>query len=63
MIKEVEAVSGGDNDPNMMLGKDGGYTACLYFTISDIDSDSVEGDTIVDKGTGMWVEPLRYINQ
>lgn len=35
----------------MMLGKDGGYTACLYFTISDIDSDSVEGDTIVDKGT------------
>ena len=50
MIKEVEAVSE-DNDPNMMLGKDGGYTACLYFTISDIDSDSVEGATIVDKGT------------
>ena len=49
-IKEVEAVSE-DNDPNMMLGNDGGYTACLYFTISDIDSDSVEGDTIVDKGT------------
>lgn len=49
-IKDVEAVSE-DNDPNMMLGKDGGYTACLYFTINDIDSNSVEGDTIVDKGT------------
>ena len=49
-IDKIEAVSE-DNDPNLMLGKDGGYTSCLYFTISDIDEDSVEGDTVVDKGT------------
>lgn len=39
------------NDPNQMLEKAGGYTACVYFTLKDIDSDSVEGTTIVDKGT------------
>lgn len=49
-VKKVEAVSE-DNDPNQMLGKEGGYSSCVYFTISDIDSDSVEGDTVVEKGT------------
>ena len=49
-IKEIEAVTE-NNDPNKMLGKEGGYTSCIYFTISDIDSDSVEGDTVVAKGT------------
>lgn len=49
-IKEVEAVTE-NNDPNKMLGKEGGYTSCIYFTISDIDSDSVEGGTVVAKGT------------
>lgn len=49
-IKEIEAVSE-NNDPGQMLGKDGGYTSCVYFTISDIDSDSVEGDSVLEKGT------------
>ena len=49
-VNEIEAVTE-DNDPNKMLGKEGGYTSCIYFTISDIDSDSVEGDTVVEKGT------------
>ena len=49
-VEEVEAVTE-DNDPNQMLGKEGGYTSCVYFTISDIDSESVEGDTVVAKGT------------
>ena len=49
-IKEIEAVTE-NNDPNKMLGKEGGYTSCIYFTISDIDSNSVEGDTVVAKGT------------
>ena len=49
-ITGTEAVSIG-NDPNQMLGKEGGYTSCVYFTITDIDSSTVEGNTIVEKGT------------
>ena len=49
-IIKTEVVSA-DNDPNQMLGKDGGYSSCTYFTITDIDSDSAEGDTVVAKGT------------
>ena len=49
-IKEIDSVTV-NNDPNKMLGREGGYTSCIYFTISDIDSDSVEGDTVVAKGT------------
>lgn len=49
-ITETQAVSK-DNDPNNMLGKEGGYTSCVYFIISDIDSSSVEGDSVIAKGT------------
>lgn len=49
-ITGTEAVSIG-NDPNQMLGKEDGYTSCVYFTITDIDSSTVEGNTIVEKGT------------
>lgn len=49
-ITELEAVTE-DNDPGYLLGKDGGYTACVYFSISDIESDSVPGDSVLEKGT------------
>ncbi|WP_050008345.1 hypothetical protein [Butyrivibrio sp. WCE2006] len=40
-----------DHDPNEHLGKPGWYTSCVYFTVSYIDPDSIEGSDIVDKGT------------
>ncbi len=49
-IIEIEAVTE-DNDPNGFLNLDGGYTSCIYFSVDGIDSDDVEGETIVDKGT------------
>ena len=50
-IKEVQAVKKG-HDPNGLLNKEnGGYTACVYFTIADIDESEIPGEDIVDKGT------------
>lgn len=55
-IKGVEGVTGTqavteDNNPDGLLGKDGGYIACIYFTYDKIAEDSVIGDSIVAKGT------------
>lgn len=38
-------------DPDDLLGKEGGFSACVYFTVSDINPDEVVGDSIVAKGT------------
>lgn len=40
-----------NQDPDELLGKDGSYTDCVYFTVKPIDPSEVEGETIVDKGT------------
>lgn len=40
-----------DLDPDQLLGKEGGYSACVYFTVSSIDASTVPGNTIVEKGT------------
>lgn len=40
-----------ENDPNGFLGADGGYTGCVYFTVSSIDSEIIDGADIVAKGT------------
>lgn len=40
-----------DLDPNGLLGKEGGYTSCTYFTIKTIKPSSVEGEGIINKGT------------
>ena len=49
-IKDVAAVTS-DNDPNGLLGKEGGYTSCIYFTIKQIDDKSIQGDNVIAKGT------------
>lgn len=49
-IKGVEAVTK-ENDPDGILGKEGGYYGCLYFTTSLIDESSIPGKSIVEKGT------------
>ena len=40
-----------DNDPNNGLGKDGSYTAAVYFSHENVDQSTVYGDTIIEKGT------------
>lgn len=49
-VTEVEAVTE-NNDPNSMLGKDGGYYSCIYFGLEGVQQDLVNGESIVDKGT------------
>ena len=55
-LKTVSGITGfmavsESNDPNNMLGKESGYSACIYFTIDSIDADLVKGNSIVEKGT------------
>lgn len=40
-----------ETDKNAMLGKEGGYTSCVYFGLQDVDATTVPGTSIVDKGT------------
>lgn len=40
-----------NHDPNGMLNKQGGYTACIYFSSPLVDQDAVYGSDIVEKGT------------
>lgn len=49
-IKEIGAVTK-DNNPDGMLGKEGGYYGCLYFTTKLIEESSIPGKSIVEKGT------------
>ena len=38
-------------DPDKLLNKEGGFSACIYFTFDAINPEEVPGDTIVEKGT------------
>lgn len=49
-VGDISAVTE-DNDPNGQLGKDGGYTATVYFSSPLVDQSLVYGDTIIEKGT------------
>lgn len=49
-ITSVKAVTS-DNDPNALLGKEGGYSSCVYFTVSLLNDNAVVGDNPVAKGT------------
>ncbi len=49
-ITETGAVTK-DRDPNGMLGKDGGYTACVYFTFDGVPQEEIPGDDVIAKGT------------
>lgn len=40
-----------DNDPNGKLGKQGGYTAQVYFSSDLIEQSGVYGTTLLEKGT------------
>ena len=50
-VTGIQAVTK-NNNPDGLLGKDGGYKACLYFTCRGIDPDLIPGSDIVAKGVG-----------
>lgn len=55
-LKSVDGITGTqavteDNNPDGLLGKEGGYSACIYFTFDKIDAATIKGDDIVGKGT------------
>ena len=49
-VQEVGAVTE-DNDPNGQLNKPGGYTSTVYFSVSQVNQDEVDGNDIIEKGT------------
>ncbi len=49
-ITSIQAVTS-DKDPNHLLGKDGGYTSCIYFGIKGLNTTLTKGNDIVEKGT------------
>ena len=55
-LNGVESITGmqavtDDLNPDGLLGKEGGYSACIYFTVAATIPDEVPGDSIVEKGT------------
>jgi hypothetical protein len=55
-LNKVDGVTGtqavtANNDPEGLLGKEGGYTDCVYFTVKEISASAVPGKNIVEKGT------------
>ena len=49
-VKDIAAVTE-QNDPNEQLNKAGGYTAQVYFSSDLIDQSSIDGNSVIDKGT------------
>ena len=49
-IIDVQAVTE-ENNPNEQLHKAGGHTSQVYFSSNLIDQGSIEGNTVIDKGT------------
>ena len=55
-LEKVDSITGMQavtktNDPNGLLGKEGGYTSCIYFTVKDINPSFIKGESIIEKGT------------
>ena len=41
----------GNNDPNKMLYREGGYKTCIYFSVNGLDVSSVPGNNEIERGT------------
>lgn len=49
-VGDISAVTE-ENDPNGNLGKEGGYTATVFFSSPLVDQSLVAGDSVIEKGT------------
>ena len=55
-LKQIKSIFGVEavtekTDANKLLNKNGGYTACVYFSSKKVKQDYVYGNTIAEKGT------------
>lgn len=55
-IRNIDGITGCQQvteslNPDGLLGKEGGYSACVYFTHAEINQNDVPGNSIVAKGT------------
>ena len=55
-LSNVEGITGCQQvtkelNPDGLLGKEGGYSACVYFTHAGVAQDGIPGNSIVAKGT------------
>ena len=52
-VKEITGIQAvtEEQNPDGLLGKEGGYLACIYFTVAAVFPEEVPGNTIVEKGT------------
>ena len=55
-LKSIEGITGCQQvteelNPDGLLGKKGGYSACIYFSYAAVDQKGIPGDSIVGKGT------------
>ena len=49
-VKDVDRVSEG-KDPDAVLGTEGGYIGCVYFSLDMVDQSIVPGNDVIEKGT------------
>lgn len=55
-LSRVEGISGcqqvtEEQNPDGLLGKDGGFSACVYFSHKTVNQSEIPGSSIVEKGT------------
>lgn len=55
-LNAVESITGTQAvtemlNPDGLLGKEGGYSSCIYFTVAAVNPNTVPGNSIVEKGT------------
>lgn len=53
-----------NHDPNQLLGIEGGYTSCIYFSVKQISDNLINENNIIEKGTdaGGAIEIYSNIN-
>lgn len=61
-INEIAHVSKNE-DPDMMLGKEGGYLSCTYFSLKSLDNRDIPGNSLIDKGTDAGGAIEVYLNK
>jgi hypothetical protein len=60
-ISNIQAVTS-EKDPNGLLGKEGGYTSAIYFTVNQINSDKNQDSIQLGTDGGGCVEVYENIN-
>ena len=49
-VTDIQSVTA-ENNPDGLLGKEGGYQSCAYFAVTSIDGSKIDGKDSIEKGT------------